>query len=82
MMNIGELVEKYYASWARRDMTITQAMASALTEQAEAHAMELRAYEATVHNLEHFAAQQVIVDYRGCEGVYDSYEEFQDDWEE
>lgn len=31
---------------------------------------------------EHFDAQQVIVDYRGCEGVYDSYEEFQEDWEE
>lgn len=31
---------------------------------------------------EHFDAQQVIVDYRGCEGVYDSYEEFQEDWEQ
>ena len=30
---------------------------------------------------EHFDAQQVIVDYRGCESVYDSYEEFQEDWE-
>lgn len=50
-MNIEELVEKYYALWARQDMTMTQAMAAALTEQAETHALELRAYEATVANL-------------------------------
>lgn len=38
--------------------------------------------EYTRIEFEHFAAQQVIVDYRGCESVYDSYEEFREDWEE
>lgn len=38
--------------------------------------------EYTRIEFEHFDAQQVIVDYRGCESVYDSYEEFQEDWEE
>lgn len=31
---------------------------------------------------EHFDARQVIVIDRGREDVYDSYEEFQEDWEE
>lgn len=33
-MSIEELVEKYYASWARQDMTMTQAIRAALTELA------------------------------------------------
>lgn len=52
-MSIEELVEKYYAKWVYdKGISWTDKMRAALTEQAETHAIELRAYEATVQNLE------------------------------
>lgn len=52
-MNIEELAKKYVAIHGFIDgLTSADAMRAALTEQAEAHALELRAYEATVQNLE------------------------------
>ena len=52
-MNIEELVNRAYTSWAHdKGRSWTDHMTAALTEQAETHALELRAYEATVQNLE------------------------------
>jgi len=52
-MNIEELAKKYVAIHGFIDgLTSADDMRAALTEQAEAHALELRAYEATVQNLE------------------------------
>ena len=52
-MSIEELVNRAYTTWAHEKGTSwTDHMAAALTEQAETHAMELRAYEVTVENLE------------------------------
>ena len=47
-MSIDELVKKHAASLWLHEWTIR----AALTEQAKTHAMELRAYETTVQNLE------------------------------
>jgi hypothetical protein len=52
-MSIEELVNRAYTTWAHEKGTSwTDHMRAAITEQAEAHALELRAYEATVQNLE------------------------------
>ena len=52
-MNIEELVNRAYTRWPlEKNTSWTDHMRAALTEQAEAHALELRAYEATVQNLE------------------------------
>ena len=52
-MSIEELVNRAYTTWAHEKGTSwTDHMRAALTEQAETHAIELRAYEATVQNLE------------------------------
>lgn len=52
-MNIEELVNSAYTTWAHgKGTSWTGHMRAALTEQAETHAIELRAYEATVQNLE------------------------------
>ena len=47
-MSIDELVKKHAGSLWLHEWTIR----AALTEQAKTHAIELRAYEATVQNLE------------------------------
>lgn len=50
-MDIEELVQKHYAEWvADKDALWTECMTKALKDQAETHAIELRAYEATVQN--------------------------------
>lgn len=52
-MDIEELVTRAYTSWAHEKGTSwTDHMKAALTELSAAHAIELRAYEATVANLE------------------------------
>lgn len=52
-MSIEELVNRAYTSWAHdKGTSWVDNMHAALTEQAETHAIELRAYEATVQNLE------------------------------
>ncbi len=52
-MSIEELVNRAYTTWAHEKGTSwTDHMHAALTEQFETHAIELRAYEATVQNLE------------------------------
>jgi len=52
-MSIEELVNRAYTTWAHdKGTSWTDHMRAALTEQAETHALELRAYEATVANLE------------------------------
>jgi hypothetical protein len=51
-MSIEELINRAYTTWAHDKGTgWTDHMRDALTEQAETHALELRAYEATVQNL-------------------------------
>lgn len=51
-MSIEELVNRAYTSWTLDAGTKwSDHMRAALTEQAETHAIELRAYEATVENL-------------------------------
>jgi len=51
-MSIEELVNRAYTTWAHdKGTSWTDHMRAALTEQAETHALELRAYEATVANL-------------------------------
>ena len=52
-MSIEELVNRAYTSWTLDAGTKwSDHMRAALTEQAAVHAIELRAYEATVENLE------------------------------
>lgn len=51
-MNIEELVEKQLLKRFFTHNDIATAIRNALTEQAETHALELRAYETTVQNLE------------------------------
>ena len=52
-MSIEELVNRAYTTWAHdKGTSWTDHMRAALTKQAETHAIELRAYEATVQNLE------------------------------
>ena len=52
-MSIEELVNRAYTTWVHdRGTSWTDHMRAALTEQAETHALELRAYEATVANFE------------------------------
>ena len=52
-MSIEELVKKYCTRWVHKPgINWTYHLTAALTEQAETHAMELRAYETTVQNLE------------------------------
>ncbi len=52
-MSIEELVNRAYTTWAHdKGTSWTDHMRAAITEQAETHALELRAYEATVANLE------------------------------
>jgi len=52
-MSIEELVNRAYTTWVHdRGTSWTDHMRAALTEQAKTHALELRAYEATVQNLE------------------------------
>ena len=50
-MSIEELVKKYVDATPSL-FRVHQRLRAALTEQAETHALELRAYEATVQNLE------------------------------
>lgn len=50
-MNIEELVKKYERLIPASAYTLSEGIRAALTEQAETHAIELRAYEATVQNL-------------------------------
>ncbi len=50
-MNIEELVKKQLLKRFFTHDDIATAIRAALTEQAETHALELRAYEATVANL-------------------------------
>jgi len=50
-MNIEELAKKYVDATPSL-FRVHQRLRAALTEQAETHALELRAYEATVQNLE------------------------------
>lgn len=42
MMDIEELVQKYYSEWARQDMTMTQALEAALTELAAGYEKRLQ----------------------------------------
>ncbi len=50
-MSIEELVKKYERLIPAGAYTLPEGIRAALTEQAETHAIELRAYEATVANL-------------------------------
>ena len=74
--NIEALVKKHIA----RNGAVVEILHDALTEQAETHALELRAYEATVQNLEQrireIEAQRVPVvgndipqDWKGVDGA-------------
>lgn len=59
-MNIEELVKKHIRrnGWSfSHDGECAAAIRAALTEQAKVHAIELRAYEATVQNVESRARQ-------------------------
>lgn len=50
-MNIEELVQKYERLIPAGAYTLSEGIRAALTELSETHAIELRAYEATVANL-------------------------------
>ena len=51
-MDVRKTVARYYAEWvADKGASWTQCMTKALEDQAATHAIELRAYEATVENL-------------------------------
>ncbi len=54
VMNIEELVKKHFDRWVTDTEfgNVEVHLRAAITEQAETHALELRAYEATVANLE------------------------------
>lgn len=50
-MDIKKTVARYYAEWiAHKGTSWTKCMTKALEDQAETHAIEMRAYEATVAN--------------------------------
>jgi uncharacterized protein YaaN involved in tellurite resistance len=52
-MSIEELVKKHAGEWGEyTQLAVESSIRAALIEQAATHAIELRAYEATVQNLE------------------------------
>lgn len=75
-MDIEELVKKHFDRWVTDTEfgNVEVHLRAALTEQAETHALELRAYEATVQNLEQrireLESQRVPDGWKGWRDVY------------